>query len=90
MSDLRFELKTKIQIYGKHYMISTVELSDYALSLPYETVVFPCDADGCIISWGGACLDVYGTEDKAIQGHKHIANEVSNYRINLQSKINGY
>ena len=90
MSDLRLELKTKIESYGKHFIISTVELSDYTLSEPYETVAFQCEPDGRIISWDGAVFGAYGTEDKAIKGHQDIIRDCLTYKINLLTKIKTY
>jgi len=90
MSDLRLELKTKIDIYGKHFVISTVELSNYMLEQPYETVVFQCEPDGRIISWDGVVLGTYGTEDRAIQGHQDIVRDCLSYKINLLTKIKTY
>lgn len=40
--------------------------------LIFETMAFPCDADGMVTSWGDVESDRYSTEDEARAGHEVI------------------
>lgn len=61
-----FNLKTVIQRGGKHFMVSTVNVPFSG----WETLVFPCNAEGRVSDF----LEVGGrrweNENEAINGHE--------------------
>jgi hypothetical protein len=62
------------------YWVSTVHLGlDHQFGegppLIFETMVFPCDADGKPTSWCELDSDRYSTEEEALAGHASICGE---------------
>ncbi len=65
------------------YLVSTVLLpvvvrlfDGFSWTGPYETMVFPCDAEGNVTNWGGEeyCERYFSPEDAEL-GHEKTLNE---------------
>jgi hypothetical protein len=50
---------------GARVWVSTTWTADHG----WETMAFPCDAEGGVTDWGEVFCDRYGSRDAAIEGH---------------------
>lgn len=55
---------------GRHYFVSTV-LPPFG-PRRFETMVFPCTADGQVTDWGEILVKHYSNEIDAINGHNEV------------------
>ena len=68
------EHRVAADVLPNGYWVSTVHLGlDHSFGqgppLIFETMVFPCDADGHVTSWSEEDCDRYSTEAGALAGH---------------------
>jgi hypothetical protein len=61
--------KTVIFRASQHYLVSTVALPMTILGHDFETMVFPCSAEGEVSSRSDLYCDRYSTADAATTGH---------------------
>lgn len=53
--------------------------SRYTFDAGYETMVFPCDENGNVTSWGDLYVEHYITQEQMNVRHKEIAENLSVY-----------
>jgi len=61
------QFRTIINRNGKDYFVSTNDTYDHG----FETMIFPCDANGKITDWGELYAKVYDSIEEATEGHKN-------------------
>jgi hypothetical protein len=68
--------KDFVQRDGNHFLVSTVKLplseGIFHEDWPYETMVFPADANGNVTDWVELACHRYMSMNEAVEGHAHM------------------
>ena len=64
-----------VELNGNHYLVD----SRYTFDAGYETMVFPCNKNGNVTSWGDLYVEHYITQEQMNARHKEIVENLSVY-----------
>ena len=62
---------------GMYYYVDTSNTWDYG----WETMAFPCDEAGNVLSWGGVAVDRYKNVMEALEGHAQMVERLEEYLL---------
>ena len=83
MKKRQLDLKRDINVNGKKYLVSTVDLAIAVDEYPFETMVFKCSAYGRVDYIDLYC-ERYKTLKEAIEGHEMICCQLEDGELELR------
>lgn len=80
----QLDLKRNINVRGKKYLVSTVDLFVAVEDYPFETMVFQCDDNWEVVNYLDLYCERYKTFKEAIDGHKLVCCQLKDGELELK------
>ena len=84
MEKRQLDLKRHVNVKGKRYLVSTVNLYIAVDEYPFETMVFKCNSHGKVIDYTDLYCERYKTFKEAIEGHEMICCQLEDGELELR------
>ena len=84
MGKRQLDLKRNVNVKGRKYLVSTVDLYIAVDECPFETMVFECNRDWQVTSFLDLYCERYKTFQEAVEGHEMICCQLEDGELELR------